>query len=98
MSGAVVAVFGIDGEGADDFAGGGVDDADVVAVDEQDDAGSVEGSSESDVVEVAVDAQADAAVADAVGADTELCVGVVVAGCGFGSRVVGGGWGGCVWE
>ena len=56
-SGAVVAAFGVDGEGADNLAGGGVDDADVVAVDEQDDAGSVEGSAEADVVHVAVDAQ-----------------------------------------
>ena len=56
LSGAVVAVFGVDGEGADDLAGGGVDYAHVVAGDEQDDAGSVEGSPESDVVHVAVDA------------------------------------------
>jgi len=53
----VVAAFGVDGEGADDLAGGGVDDADVVAVDEENDAGSVEGSSDTDVVEVAVDAE-----------------------------------------
>ena len=78
----MVAVFGVDGEGADDFAGGGVDDADVVAVDEQDDAGSVEGSAESDVVHLAVDAQADASGVDAVGADAELAVGVIVAGGG----------------
>ena len=32
-SGAVVATVGVDGEGADDLAGGGVDDADVVDVD-----------------------------------------------------------------
>ena len=55
-SGAVVSLVGVDGEGADDFAGCGVDDADVVALDEQDDAGSVEGSPEADVVQVAVDA------------------------------------------
>lgn len=57
----MVSAIGVDGECADDFAGGGVDDAHVVAVDEQDDGGSVEGSSEADVVEVAVDAQADPA-------------------------------------
>jgi hypothetical protein len=62
-----------------------VDDADVVAVDEQDDAGSVEGSAESDVVHLAVDAQADAAGVDAVGSDAELAVGLVVVGAGFGS-------------
>lgn len=75
MSGAVVALVGVDGECADDFAGGGVDDADVVAVDECDDAGSVEGSAEADVVHVAVDAQADVAGVDAVVADAELVVG-----------------------
>ena len=65
----MVAALGVDGEGADDFAGGGVDDADVVAVDEHDDAGSVEGSSDSDVVHLAVDAQGDGAGGDAVVAD-----------------------------
>jgi hypothetical protein len=69
FSGAVVALVGVDGEGADDFACGGVDDADVVAGDEHDDGGSVEGSSECDVVELAVDAQGDVAVVDAVVAD-----------------------------
>ena len=43
FAGAVVALVGVDREFADDFAGGGVDDADVVAVDEHDDGGSVEG-------------------------------------------------------
>ena len=70
----MVAAFGVDGEGADDFAGGGVDDADVEVVDEQDDAGSVEGSSDADVVELAVDAQGDAAGVDAVVAEAELGV------------------------
>ncbi len=68
--GAVVAAVGVEGEVADDFAGGAVDDADVEVVDEEDDAGSVEGSSESDVVELTVVAQADAAVADDVVADS----------------------------
>ena len=94
----MVAAFGVDGEGADDLAGGGVDDAHVVAIDEENDAGSVEGSAESDVVHLAVDAEADASGVDAVGADAELVVGVVVAGAGFGSAVVGDGWGRVVWE
>lgn len=94
----MVAVFGVDGELADDFAGGGVDDADVVVVDEQDDAGSVEGSAESDVVELAVDAQADASGVDAVVADAELAGWLFVAGAGFGSAGVGDGGGGVVWE
>lgn len=41
----MVAAFGVDGEGAVDLTGVVVDDADVEVVDEQDDAGSVEGSS-----------------------------------------------------
>ena len=93
----MVAVFGVDGEGADDLAGGGVDDADVVVVDEGDDGGSVEGPSEADVVEVAVDADADLAVVDAVVSDAELGV-VVVVGGGFGAGVVDRGGGGSVWE
>jgi hypothetical protein len=48
LSGAMVAAFGVDGEGADNLAGGGVDDACVVAVDEQDDGGSVEGSTDAE--------------------------------------------------
>ena len=81
----MVSVLGVDGEGSDCFAGCAVDDSDVVAVDEQDDAGSVEGSPESDVVHFAVDAQADASGVDAVVADPELAVGCVVFGGGFGS-------------
>jgi len=81
----VVAAFGVDGEGADDFAGGGVDDSYVEVVDEQDDAGSVEGSSEAHVVHLAVDAQADVAVGDAVVADAELGVEVVLGGAGGGA-------------
>jgi len=56
--------LGFDGEGADDLAGGGVDDADVVAVDEEQDGGSVDGASDADVVHVAVDAKADVAGVD----------------------------------
>ena len=95
--GAVVALGGVECECADDFAGVCVDDADVEICDEQDDAGSVEWSSESDVVHVAVDAQADASGADAVVADAVLG-GVASGRGGFGSGLVGGGWGGAVWE
>jgi len=62
---------------AEDFAGGGVDDSQVVAVDESDDAGSVEGSSEGDVVELSVDAHGDPARVDTVVADAELAVGLL---------------------
>ena len=87
------------GEVADDFAGGGVDDADVGVSDEHDDGGSVEGSAEANVVEVevAVDAEADVAVADAVVADSEVVVGAAAGLC-FGAGLVGGGGCGEVWE
>ena len=87
----MVAVLGVDGEGADDLAGGGVDDAHVVAVDEEEDGGSVEGSPDADVVHVAVDPEADVARVDPVASDAELGVEMVVAGSGFGSCLVGNG-------
>ena len=87
-AGGLVAAFGVEGEGADDFAGGGVDDADVEVVDEQDDGGAGVGSADADVVEVAVVAEGDfAGFVDAVVADAELGVGVVVPGLALG-RVV----------
>jgi hypothetical protein len=85
----VVAAFGVDGEGSDDLAGGGVDDADVEVIDEEDDGGSVVASADGDVVELAVDAEADVALADAVAADSELGADRLVAGAGFGSGRVG---------
>ena len=97
MAGAVVSACGVDVEVADDFACGGVDDSDVEVGDEQDDAGSVEGSAEADVVHVAVDAEADASVGDAVVADSVVWVVALSGGC-FGSGGVGGGGCGSVWE
>ena len=47
-------------------------------MDERDDAGSVEGSSEADVVHVAVDAQRDVAGVDAVMPDAELRPGALL--------------------
>ena len=57
----MVAAGWVEGEVSEDFAGGGVDDADVEVVDEQDDAGSGVGSSDADVVEAAVASEGDAA-------------------------------------
>ena len=75
-----------------------MDDADVEVVDEHHDRGSGVGSADADVVEVAVVAEGDfAGFVDAVVADAELAVGVVV-GCGFGSGGVGDGGCGAVWE
>jgi hypothetical protein len=50
FAGAVVSAFGVDGELAEELTGGGVDGAYVVAVDEENDGGSVEVSSEGDAV------------------------------------------------
>lgn len=65
----MVVVGGVDGDVAEEFSGGGVDDADVEVVDEEDDGRSGVGSADADVVESAVDAQGDGAgVVDTVAA------------------------------
>jgi hypothetical protein len=86
----LVVAAGVDGEVAEEFSGGGVDDADVVFVDEERYVGSGVGSSEADVVEPAVEAEGDgAAVVDDVVADS--VVGVFAgAGCRDGSCGVDG--------
>ena len=71
------------GEFAEEFAGGGVDDADVEVLDEQDDVGSGVGSPDSDVVEPAVHAQGHVAgLVDLVVADPVVAVGAPVGGRG----------------
>jgi hypothetical protein len=86
----LVVLGGVEGELAEDLAGGGLDDADVEVVDEEQDGGSGEGSSEADVVEPAVVAQGDAAgVVDAVAADAVVGVVAAVSGAGFGAGSVG---------
>ena len=52
-SGGLVVAAGIEGRVAEEFAGGGADDAGLKVLDEQDDAGSGVGSSHADVVESA---------------------------------------------
>ena len=86
---------GVEGEVAEDLAGGGVDDADVEVGDEEEDGGSGVGSSEADVVEAAVVAEGDAAGGvDAVAADAVVVVVAAVTGGGFGSGPVDdAGWG-----
>ena len=88
-AGRLVLAVGVEGQGADDFAGGGVDDADVEVVDEKDDRCAGVGSADADVEEPSVDSQGDfAGFVDSVVADPELAVGLVV-GDGFGSCGVG---------
>ena len=68
---------GVEGQVAEEFAGGGVDDADVEVLDEQDDAGVRVGSADADVVEAPGVAEGDVAgLVDEVVADA--VVGVVV--------------------
>ena len=57
----MVVLVGVDGEVSEEFAGDGVDDADVEVLGEQDDVGSGVGSADADVVEVSVDAECDRA-------------------------------------
>jgi hypothetical protein len=68
--------FGVEGQLAQEFAGGGVDDADVQVLDEQDDVGSGVGPADADVVELAAVAEGDAAGGvDDVAADAVVGVG-----------------------
>jgi hypothetical protein len=86
--GLVVAAW-IQGERAQELAGGGVDDADVQVLDEQQDVGSGVGPADSDVVEASGVAEGDfAGVVDAVGADSVVGVSVAAAGGGLGGRAV----------
>jgi len=59
-TGGLVVAAGFEGRVAEEFAGGGVDDAGLKVLDEQDDAGSGVGSSHADVVESAAVAQGEA--------------------------------------
>jgi hypothetical protein len=88
----------VEDELADEFAGGGVDDANLEAVDQHEYWGSGVGSADADVVESAVVAEGEgAAGVDDVAADSGLRVGLGGGGRdGFGSGLVGGGWGAAV--
>ena len=88
----MVVAGGVDGEFADDLAGLGVDDGDVVVLDEHGDAGSLGGSADADVVETAVESQGDVAgFVDPVGTDALVGLGCGVRG-GFGAEGIDGCW------
>ena len=53
-AGGLVVAGGVEGQFAEEFAGGGVDDADVQVLDEQQDVGPGVGPADADVVELAV--------------------------------------------
>ena len=76
-SGGLVVAAGVEDEFAEEFAGGGVDDADVEVLDDEDDAGSGVGSSDADVVQSTVVPQGDGAgFDDAVVPDPFVGLGV----------------------
>jgi hypothetical protein len=88
-AGGLVVAAGVDGRFLEQFAGGGVDDADMEVVDEHAHLGSGMGSSDAGVVEAAGHAEGDhAGGVDAVVADAG--VGVVVAAGG--RRALGRAW------
>src|SRR3954452_4102458 len=91
-AGGLVVAGGVDGQLADELAGGGVDDADVEVVDELDDAGSAVGPADADVVQAAVDAQGELAVPvdDVMQHAVVDVAGAVGAGAGFRAGLVGG--------
>jgi hypothetical protein len=98
-AGGLVVDVGVEGEVAEQFAGGGVDDADVAVGGEQGDAGSGVGSADADVVEPAVVAQGDVAgLVDDVVADPPVGVIGPAGGAVFGAGLVGGGGGGAFRE
>ncbi len=70
-----------------------MNDADVESVDEQNDGGSLEGSSESDFVHVAVDAECDSTVVHAVASNAWFGIRLLKDRRCFWSGVVG--RGGC---
>ncbi len=87
-----VVAGGVGDEVAQEFAGGGLDDADVEVVDQQQDGGSGVGPADADVMQAAADAEGDGSgVVDAVAADPVVGVAAAVAESGFGSGGVGGG-------
>ena len=91
-AGGLVVPGGVEDEFAEQFAGGGVQDADVQILDQEQDVGSGVGAADADVVEAAAGAQGEVAgFADAVVADPVVGVGGPVAGDGFGPGVIGGG-------
>jgi hypothetical protein len=97
VSGGLVVAGGVDGELAEELAGGGVDDADVQVLDEHQDPGAGVGAADADVVEPAADAEGELAVGvDAVGADAVVGVAGAVARDCLGPGGVGGGGGGPV--
>src|ERR1700761_2874736 len=91
LAGGLVGLVWVEDELSQEFAGVGVDDADVQVLDQEQDAGSGVGAADADVVEASLVAEGDEpGVVDAVGADAVVGVGRAVAGGGLGPGDVGG--------
>ena len=58
-AGGLVALFWVERQLAEEFAGDGVDDADVQVLDQEQDAGSGVGAADADVVEASLVAEGD---------------------------------------
>jgi hypothetical protein len=93
VSPVLIVAGGIDGQLAQQFAGGGVDDVDVQVLDQQQDVGCGVGSADADVVQAAAQAQGDAAVLVNVVVRTRSWVSAVrsvpevaLGACGVGGR------------
>ena len=93
-AGGLVVPGGVEDEFSEQFAGGGVQDADVQVLGQERDVGSGVGAADADVVEAAAGAEREVAgFADFVVADAVVGVGAAVAGDGFGPGGAGGGGG-----
>src|SRR5690606_42019162 len=94
----LVFAVGFEGELGLDLAGGGVAYADVEVLGQDQDAGSVVGSADADVVQAAVHAQGDgSAGVDEIFADAFVAGGgLACVGCALGQGVVEGGRAGLV--
>ena len=88
---------GVEGQLAEQLAGGRVDHRDVESLDQHQNGGLGMGPPGADVVQPAVDLQGELAVGGgAAGADAVVAAGGPVAGYGFWPGGVGGGGGGAV--
>jgi hypothetical protein len=89
VPGGLVVAAWVEGEVAQELAGGGVNDADVEVLHEHHDVGSGVGPADADVVEPAAVAEGDGAGgADDVGADAVVGVGGAAAGGGLGLAAI----------
>jgi hypothetical protein len=95
----LVVAVGVDGEFADELAGGGVEDADVQVLDKHQDRGPGVFGAGADVVELPADPEGElAGCVGPVGADAVVGVGGAVARLGFRAGGVGGSGRCPVWQ